>query len=287
MRTIQISFILTFLILSNAFSSGSQAPSATVPAKDSIAAPAKGSAISPVGGSVKSRVESSLKSRIEASGNASVEASGQGPAKTSDKSSVQSPAKTSDKSSTKAAAQAPVKAPTKASAITPTKTSTKAHAKPQTPANPYAQKALAQSAARMALQKKCDATYGDTIRKRTGDLQKQMMDLMEKERSAASAKRKNNPTFRKMGENYKQLHVKDSLAYTDTSANRMQRRKDAQNARLDAMKKMRAEERKIEIDPELAKIRQSIAVLRKQIEDSISVIIKNDPKCLSCYTSSR
>jgi hypothetical protein len=186
------------------------------------------------------------------------------------------------------AAKGKTTTPAKSQAIAPAKgVATKTSAKPRTQANPYAQKALAQASARMALQKKCDATYGDTIRKRTGDLQKQMMDLMQKERTVANTKNQKNANLRKMRESNKKLRAKDSLAYRDTTANRMQRRKDMQNERFAAMKKMRAEERKIETDPELVKIRQSIAAMRKQIEDSISVIIKNDPKCLSCYKSSR
>lgn len=159
-------------------------------------------------------------------------------------------------------------------------------ANPQT-ANNYAQKALAQVAAQKALHKKCDATYGEEIRKRAGDLQKKLMDLMEKERSTALKKRQNNSTIRNMQENFRTLHVKDSIAYRDTSANKIQRRKEAQAERMKAMEKMLAEQRKLDKDPDLAKIRQSIAATQKQIDDTISVIVKGDQTCLECYVRRR
>jgi hypothetical protein len=162
---------------------------------------------------------------------------------------------------------------------------TQTSAKPQKPLHPYPQISKAQAAAQFELRMKCDSTFGAEIKMRTGDLQKKMMDLLRTERTTENTKRQNNSNLRKMQDNFKQFHVKDSIAYRDTSVNKMQLRKDAQNERIAAMNKMRTEEGKIYNDPELIKIRQSIADLRKQIEDTIVVIVKDDSKCLSCYKS--
>lgn len=135
----------------------------------------------------------------------------------------------------------------------------------------------------MALRKKCDSTYAKDIHTRTDSLQKKLMDLTEKEHSLANKKRQGNTNLIKMQNDFKKLRVRDSLAYRDTSANRMKHRKDVQNERLAAMIKMRTEEGKLNNDLELVTIRQSIAVLRKQIEDSTVVIVKDDPDCISCY----
>lgn len=174
----------------------------------------------------------------------------------------------------------------KAPVKTPAKTKDATAAQPRIAANSDVEQAIARAKARIALQKTCDSLYGKEIKARTGDLQKKMMDLVLQERATESKKYETNANFRKMHESNKLSCVKDSLAYGDTSANRMQRRKDAQNARFEAMKKMRTEEAKIRNSPELLKIRKNIAVLRKQIKDSVAVIIKDDQKCRECYISS-
>jgi hypothetical protein len=137
--------------------------------------------------------------------------------------------------------------------------------------------------ARMGVRMKCDSIYGAEIKKRTVDLQKQLMDLMQKEQTTENTKRQNNSNLKKMNETCKQLRIKDSLAYRDTSVNKMKLRKDAQDEKMAAMQKMRAEEAKMYNDPELQKIRQTIVDLRKQIQDTIAVIVKDDSNCLSCY----
>lgn len=151
------------------------------------------------------------------------------------------------------------------------------------PSNQTPQMAIADAKARMEVRRKCDSTYRAEIQLRTGDLRKKLMDLVQKQQTLENNKRQNNANLRKMQDGFKKQRIKDSLAYQDTSANRMQRRKDAQNERLAAMKKWQTEQGKIYNDPELRKIRQSIVALRKQIEDSIAVIVKDDSNCLSCY----
>jgi hypothetical protein len=154
---------------------------------------------------------------------------------------------------------------------------------PKAKVTSFAQTDMSQAAARFELYKKCDSIYGAEIRTRTGEFQKKMMNLMKIVRATEYKKKQSNAKLRKMGENFNQLRVKDSLAYLDTSANRMQRRKEVLAERLAAMKELGVEERRIRNDPEMIKIWRSIADLRKQIDDSVAVIVKNDTKCLSCY----
>lgn len=175
-------------------------------------------------------------------------------------------------------------APVNASTQVQGKMSSQASPKSQITPKSYT-KALTGTKTRFKILMKCDSIYGAEIRSRISDLQKKLMDLMQTEREAECKKQQNNANLQKIQDNFDQLHTKDSIAYHDTSAKKIQLRKEAQTERLAVMYKMQAEEGKVYNDPELVKIRQSIADLRKQIRDTIAVIVKNDSLCLSCYKS--
>jgi hypothetical protein len=152
--------------------------------------------------------------------------------------------------------------------------------------SPRVQQAIAEANQRRLTRTKCDSTYGQEIRKRTGDLQKKMMDLVQKEKATATTKHKKNAKFTKMQNDFKKIKEKHAISYKDTTANGMKRRKAAELERRNAIKKLQDEERKMNNDPELLKIRQSITAIRKQIDDTISVIVK-DQTCLECYKPRR
>lgn len=148
---------------------------------------------------------------------------------------------------------------------------------------PLSQKALAEANQRQAAHRKCDSTYGEEIRKRTGDLQRKMFDLAEKERKAAFDKRKTNQNLSILQNKLMKIREKENVAYKDTSSNRIKLRKDVEIERQNTIMELQDAERKADKDPDLMKLRLDQAKIRAQIDSVITEIVKNDEVCRGCY----